>query len=88
MLSAYHNYVVVKVDEAHIVEHDGGFVIAASDIPCTGVVTSVGPSCRAPELAQGVKVLIPPAPRGAEYREGKDIYIIFLDHEIYGVIND
>lgn len=88
MLKAMHNYVVVKVDDHEIKEHASGLALSASqtEVACTGVITSMGPSVRAPEFAVGVKVLIPPGGVGEDYLENLVLYKVLLDHEIYGVI--
>lgn len=90
-LIAKHNVVVVLVDKDKEHEHVTGLAIPAQQNPYErnpyGVIQSVGPDCRVPEFKEGVHVLIPPV-GGEEVRDGNDLYIILLDHEIYGVISE
>ena len=86
-LVAQHNYVVVKLAEAEIKEHASGLSLTALDDERQpyGTITSVGPNCRIPEFVEGASVLIPTI-GGETFRDNLDTYLIFLDHEIYGII--
>jgi len=81
-----HNNIVVKVVDTAIEEHASGIALAPAAIPYLGIITSVGPSCRSPEFVEGIEVLIPAA-GGIEWRDNLDTYLIFLDHELYGVVD-
>lgn len=89
-LIAKHNYVVVKLDDAEIKEHPSGLAVTAqrTEAPCYGVITSIGPNSNRKEFSVGTHVLVPPAGVGEVFYDNLTAYLILLDHEIYGTIND
>lgn len=88
-LKAMFNYVVVKIDLEAPTEHPSGLALPAkqNEFPSSGIITSVGPECKVPEMIEGKHVLIPPTGVGQLVTEGLENYLVLLDHEIYGVIN-
>ncbi len=87
---AYHNYVVVEVDQPREVV-TGRFGLVSpqrtDSFKVTGVVRTVGPTCRIDRVRPGVRVLFPPYGAGQVHTISGVEHVVLLDHEILGVLS-
>jgi len=85
---ALNNYVTVLVDQpGEVVTGAHGLVVPArpSAFRTTGVVESVGPTCRADGIVKGARVLFPPYGAGHRTRVDGVERVSLLDWEVLGV---
>lgn len=90
-LVAFHNYVVIEIDRdlAESVSEQGLVLPEGhKEVASTGVITSIGPEAHTTGLAVGTRVLFPPYGIGEVCRFGNSRYMIMLDHQLFGSIEE